>query len=41
MENLPIHVYGYNDNEHDVIVYTVVKDMQSECLQPKKSLFCF
>ncbi len=25
MGNLPIHIYGYN-NEHDVIVYTVVKD---------------
>ncbi len=30
MGNLPIHIYGYN-NEHDVIVYTVVKDTQSEC----------
>ncbi len=33
MENLPTHIYGYN-NEHDVIVYTVVEDMQSECGQP-------
>ncbi len=30
----PIHIYGYN-NEHDVIVYTVVKDTQSECGQPR------
>ncbi len=28
MGNLPIHIYGYN-NEHDVIVYTV------ECGQPR------
>ncbi len=34
MGNLPIHIYGYN-NEHDVIVYTVVKDTQSECGQPR------
>ncbi len=33
MRNLPIHIYGYN-NELDVIAYTVVKDMQSECGQP-------
>ncbi len=33
MGNLPIHIYGYN-NEHDVFVYTVVKDTQSECGQP-------
>ncbi len=43
MGNLPIHIYGYN-NEHDVIVYTVVKDTQNECGQPRhrfqKSLFC-
>ncbi len=42
MGNLPIHIYGYN-NEHDVFVYTVVKDTQSECGQPhhrfQKSLF--
>ncbi len=25
MGNLPTHIYGYN-NEHAVIVYTVVKD---------------
>ncbi len=30
--NLPIHIYGYN-NEYDAIVYTVVKDTQSECGQ--------
>ncbi len=34
MGNLPIHIYGYN-NEHDVTVYTVVKDTQSECGQPR------
>ncbi len=34
MGNLPINIYGYN-NEHDVIVYTVVKDTQSECGQPR------
>ncbi len=34
MGNLPIHIYGYN-NEHDVIVYTVVKDTQSECGQSR------
>ncbi len=34
MRNLPIHIYGYN-NEHDVIVYTVVKDTQSEFGQPR------
>ncbi len=33
MGNLPIHIYRYN-NEHDVIVYTVVKDTKSECGQP-------
>ncbi len=33
MGNLHIHIYGYN-NEHDVIVYTVVKDTQRECGQP-------
>ncbi len=42
MRDLPIHIYGYN-NEHDVIVYTVVKDTQRECGQPRhrfqKSLF--
>ncbi len=32
MWNLPIHIYGYN-NEHDVIVYTVIKDTQSQCGQ--------
>ncbi len=25
MGNLPIHIYGYN-NEHDVIIYKVIKD---------------
>ncbi len=34
MRNLSIHIYGYN-NAHDVIVYTVVKDMQFECGQPR------
>ncbi len=34
MGNLPIHIYGYN-NEHDVIVYTVVKDTQYKCGQPR------
>ncbi len=34
MGTLSIHIYGYN-NEHDVIVYTVVKDTQSECGQPR------
>ncbi len=34
MGNLPIHVYGYN-NEHDGIVYTVIKDTQRECGQPR------
>ncbi len=34
MGNLPIRIYGYN-NEHDVIVYTVVNDTQSECGQPR------
>ncbi len=34
MGNLPIHVYGYN-NEHDVIVYMVVKDTLCECGQPR------
>ncbi len=33
MGNLPTHIYWYN-NEHYVIVYTVVKDTQSECGQP-------
>ncbi len=33
MLGLPIHIYGYN-NEHDVIVYTVVKDTQRECGRP-------
>ncbi len=32
--DLSIHIYGYN-NVHDVIVYTVVKDMQNECGQPR------
>ncbi len=31
--SIPIHIYGYN-NVHDVIVYMVVKDPQSECRQP-------
>ncbi len=34
MGNLPIHIYGYY-NEHEVIVYTVVKDTQKECGQPR------
>ncbi len=34
MGNLPIHIYGYS-NEHDVIVYTVIKDTQRECGQPR------
>ncbi len=34
MGNLPIHIYGYN-NERAVIVYMVVKDTQSECEQPR------
>ncbi len=34
MRNLPIHIYGYN-NAHDVIVYTVIKDTQFECGQPR------
>ncbi len=34
MGYLSIHFYGYN-NEHDVIVYTVVKDTQRECGQPR------
>ncbi len=34
MGNLPIHIYGYN-NEHDVIVYTVIKDTQSKCGQSR------
>ncbi len=34
MGNLPIHIYGYN-KEHAVIVYTVVKDTQRECGQPR------
>ncbi len=33
MRHLPIHIYGYN-NEHDVIIYTVIKDTQCECGQP-------
>ncbi len=44
MGNLPAHIYGYS-KEHDVIVYTVVKDTQSECGQPhhrfQKSPFWF
>ncbi len=36
MGNLPAHLYGYS-KEHDVIVYTVVKDTQSECGQPTPS----
>ncbi len=32
--NLPIRIYGYN-NEHDVIVYTVIKNTQRECGQPR------
>ncbi len=39
MGNLPIHIYGYN-NEHDVIVYNVIKDTQGECGFAFKSL-CF
>ncbi len=43
MRHLPIHIYGYN-NEHDVFVYTVVKDTHRECGQPRhrfhKSPFC-
>ncbi len=43
MGNLPLHIYGYN-NEHDVIVYRVVKDTQRECGQLRhrfqKSAFC-
>ncbi len=34
---LPTHIYGYN-NEHDVIVYTVVKDTQSSHAIVFKSL---
>ncbi len=34
MGNLPVHIYRYN-NEHDVIVYTVIKDTQCECGQPR------
>ncbi len=34
MGNLPIDIYGYN-NEHDVVVYTVVKNMQREFGQPR------
>ncbi len=34
MRHLTIHIYGYN-NEHDVNVYTVVKDTQCECGQPR------
>ncbi len=30
-----MHIYGDN-NEHDVIVYTVVKDTQRECGQPRQ-----
>ncbi len=33
MGYLHVYIYGYN-NKHDVIVYTVVKDTQSECGQP-------
>ncbi len=43
MGNLPMHIYGYN-NQHDIMVYMVVKDTQSECGQPRhrfqKSPFC-
>ncbi len=39
MGNLPIHIYGYN-NEHDVIVYNVIKDTHGECGCAFKSL-CF
>ncbi len=43
LERISIHIYGYN-NEHAVFVYTVVKDKQSECGQPRhsfqKSQFC-
>ncbi len=35
MGDLPIHIYGYN-NEHVVIVYTVVKDTQCQCGQPRQ-----
>ncbi len=42
MRHLPVQIYGYN-NKHAVIVYTVVKDTQRECGQPRhhfqKSLF--
>lgn len=34
MRNLPTRIYGFN-NAHDVVVYTVVKDMQRECGQPR------
>ncbi len=34
MRNLHIHIYGYN-NEHDVMVYTVVKDTQRYCGHPR------
>ncbi len=34
MGYLPIHIYGYN-NEHDVIVYTVINDTHSQCGQPR------
>ncbi len=34
MGNLPIQIYAYK-NEHDVIVYTVIKDTQRECGQPR------
>ncbi len=37
MGNLPIHIYGYN-NEHDVIVYTVECGQPCHCFQ--KSAFC-
>ncbi len=39
----PYNIYGYN-NEHDVIVFTIIKDTQSKCGQPRhrfqKSPFC-
>ncbi len=34
MRNLHIHIYGYN-NEHDVMVYTVIKDTQRDCGHPR------
>ncbi len=38
MGTLPIHIYGYN-YEHDVIVYTVVKDTQSQAIVFKSLSF--